>query len=176
MRNDSRPSHPTVRAWLHADGSLTARLRMLGTVEVVVLRQSSQLLWKAEQDDLQCCTGHVREVALLVNGIPAVWARSAASHRAVQGPWKALSDLGSRPLAELLFQGRHILRDPLRSHHLLRHGLIECHLRNAWFGLSPGKPAIPLPRWARSSVFRHQGQPLRVMEAFAPWIVAMQVH
>jgi chorismate-pyruvate lyase len=27
-----------------------------------------------------------------------------------------------------------------------------------------------MPRWARSSVFWRHGHPLRVMEAFSPWV------
>jgi chorismate--pyruvate lyase len=164
------PVNATLRAWLQAPGSLTARLRSRGTVQVVVLRQSTQTLWQMERDDLQSSVGHVREVALLVNGVPAVWARSATSQTAIKGPWKALVNLGSRPLAELLFQGRHITRDPLQSHHIRRHGPLECHLRSAWAGLHHEFKDNDLPRWARSSVFWHGQQPLRVMEAFAPWI------
>jgi chorismate--pyruvate lyase len=164
------PISASLRAWLKAPGSLTARLRRHGPVEVIVLRQGSQTLWAQERGDLQCLYGHVREVALLVNGVPAVWARSAASHTAIQGPWKALVNLGNRPLAELLFQGRHVPRDALKPHYIRRHGPMECQLRDAWAALHPGSGNADLPRWARSSVFWHKGQPLRVMEAFAPWI------
>jgi chorismate-pyruvate lyase len=31
-----------------------------------------------------------------------------------------------------------------------------------------------LPRWARSSVFWRHGHPLRVMEAFSPWVAALK--
>jgi len=168
--------NPTLRAWLQADGSLTARLRCLGHVEVVVLRQGSQSLWRQEQVDLNCHSGHVREVALLVNGIPSVWARSTTSHAALQGPWKALANLGNRPLAELLFQVRHIERDPLQTHYLKRHGMAERQLRDSWAELHGAMSAIQLPRWGRSSVFWRHGQPLRVFEAFAPWVGQLQRH
>lgn len=158
----SHPVQPRLHAWLQADGSLTARLRQHGVVQVVVVRQGTQALWPQEQQDLGCRSGHVREVVLLVDGMPAVWARSATPHAALQGPWKALANLGNRPLAELLFQGRRVQRSPLQSIPLVRHGLMDSRLHKAWTG--------PLPRWARSSVFWHQGQPLRVMEAFAPWL------
>lgn len=174
-RVHSNPFNPTLRAWLHAEGSLTARLRGHGTVEVMVLRQGAQRLWPAEQDDLNCPNGYVREVALLLDGIPVVWARSAVSHHALRGPWKALTNLGNRPLAELLFRDKSIERNRLKPHHFPRHGLMECRLRNSWTGLHAAMPAGLLPRWARSSVFWHQGQPLRVLEAFAPWIVRLKV-
>lgn len=167
------PPHPTLRAWLRAPGSLTARLRAHGVVEVHVLHQGSQSLWPQEQRDLHCLSGHVREVVLLLDGMPVVWARSATSHRALKGPWKALTGLGNRPLAELLFLGRHVCREPLQAHHLLRHGLAEQRLREGWTRLHPDPLCAATPRWARSSVFWRDGQPLRVMEAFAPWITLL---
>ena len=169
------PTHPTLRAWLQAPGSLTARLRAHGVVEVRVQRQGSQALWPQEQRELGCRSGHVREVVLLLNGIPVVWARSATSHRALKGPWKALTGLGNRPLAELLFQGRHVSRQPLLTHHFAQHGPVEQRWRHTWgrLSLSLGQTNTASPRWGRSSVFCRHGQPLRVMEAFAPWIARL---
>lgn len=167
-RQDPHPANPSLLAWLTAPGSLTARLRAHGRVDVRVQRQGSQRLWPEERRDLGCRSGHVREVLLLLDGEPVVWARSATSHRALHGPWKALTGLGTRPLAELLFQHRHVCREPLRIQPLARHGCAAARLRQA---------ALPAdPRWARSSVFWQQGQPLRVMESFAPWITRLDAH
>ncbi|RZI81997.1 MAG: chorismate lyase [Rubrivivax sp.] len=166
-----REAHPTrasLQAWLTAPGSLTARLRAHGVVEVQVRRQGSQRLWPQERRDLACRGGHVREVVLLLDGVPVVWARSATSHRALQGAWKALTGLGTRPLAELLFQGRHVCREPLRIHRLPRHGAADRRLRTNWHQAHP--------RWARSSVFWHRGQALRVMESFAPWVAGLDAN
>jgi chorismate--pyruvate lyase len=171
-RHDPHPADPSLRAWLTAPGSLTARLRAHGKVEVQVQRQCSQRLWPLERRDLGCRSGHVREVVLLLDGVPVVWARSATSHRALQGAWKALSGLGTRPLAELLFQRRHVCREPLRIQRLPRHGLAEGRLLRA---LPAAKPQAR-PMWARSSVFWHRGQALRVMESFAPWVTSLDAH
>ncbi len=168
LRRDPHPPSASLHAWLTAPGSLTARLRAHGVVEVRVQRQGSQRLWPEERRDLACRSGHVREVVLLLDGVPVVWARSATSNRALHGPWKALTGLGARPLAELLFQRSHVCREPLRIQQLARHGRAEARLRAAW----PG----PLPRWARSSVFWQHGQPLRVMESFAPWVEELDAH
>lgn len=167
-RREPHPSSASLHAWLTATGSLTARLRAHGVVEVRVQRQGSQRLWPQERRDLACRSGHVREVLLLLDGVPVVWARSATSHRALQGTWKALTGLGTRPLAELLFQRSHVCREPLRIQQLARHGRAESRLRAA----RPGRH----PRWARSSVFWQHGQALRVMEAFAPWIAQLDAH
>ncbi|MGH6648996.1 chorismate--pyruvate lyase family protein [Aquabacterium sp.] len=168
LRREPHPASPSLHAWLMATGSLTARLRAHGRVEVQVQRQGSQRLWPEERRDLRCRSGHVREVILLLNGVPVVWARSATSHRALQGTWKALTGLGTRPLAELLFQRSHVGREPLRIQQLTRHGRAESRLRAAWPGTHP--------RWARSSVFWQHGQALRVMESFAPWIARLDAH
>lgn len=167
-RRDPHPADPALHAWLTAPGSLTARLRAHGQVEVQVQRQGSQRLWPLERRDLACRSGHVREVVLVLDGVPVVWARSATSHRALQGAWKALTGLGTRPLAELLFQRRHVCREPLRIQRLDRHGLAEHRLRAI--------PALARPLWARSSVFWHRGQALRVMESFAPWVASLDAH
>jgi chorismate--pyruvate lyase len=164
-----RPTHPNLHAWLGAPGSLTARLRKMGTVQVLVVRQGTYPLLPEEQRDLHCRGGHVREVLLLVDGVPAIWARSALPHAGLRGPWKALARLGRRPLAELLFAKQHICRTPLRCIPIASHGPLHNHLRTAWSEARGGMPDASVPRWGRSSVFWRHGQPLRVMEVFAPW-------
>jgi chorismate--pyruvate lyase len=166
------PSDPRLRAWLLAEGSLTARLRRFGPVQVLVQRQSAMALWPLEQADLQQQCAYVREVVLLLNGKPAVWARSATSLAAIQGPWRAMQGLGTRPLAELLFANRSVQRAPLQAHHLPRSGLMQSHMRRQWLQLEQTGPA-DLPHWARSSVFWHKGHALRVMEAFSPWVCTL---
>ncbi len=113
--------------------------------------------------------GHVREVILMLNGQPAVWARSVTSAQGLKGPWGALKGLGTRPLAELLFEHRGVRRDPLWSQRLTRHGREHTHLLRSW-KLASSEPG---PAWVRRSVFWHKGQPLQVMESFAPWVLAL---
>ena len=166
------PGTPRTRAWLQVGGSLTAQLRRHGTVRIVVLGEGHQTLWPQERRDLNLAVAYVREVLILVNSRPAVWARSATSVHAVQGPWRALASLGSRPLAELLFHDRSISRSTLRAEPVRRCGPDSGHirrvLRRAPDGLAPFRPA-----WARSSVFSRAGQSLRVYEAFAPWVLGL---
>jgi chorismate--pyruvate lyase len=168
-----KPSDSRLQHWLQAPGSLTARLRQFGPVEVRVQRQAATRLWQPEQDDLQQRCGYVREVVLLLNGRPVVWARSATPLAASKGPWRALQGLGTRPLAELLFAARPVQRAPLRTLHLPRGGAMQSHVRRQWLQLPQQTEQEGVPRWARSSVFWHQGHPLRVMEAFSPWVCAL---
>jgi len=159
-----------LRHWLEAPGSLTARLRTLGSVRVQVCRQGSGRLGQAERRALGLTAGHIREVLLLVDDQPAVWARSVTSHRALRGPWRALKGLGSRPLAELLFSAHRVSRGPLHDHPWPARGDDARRARRHW-GLSDRSGRRPHPPvCARASVFRHHGAALRVMEAFAPWL------
>ena len=164
------PPDPTLRHWLQAEGSLTARLRRFGAVQVLLQQHGAMPLWPLECADLQQRSGYVREVVLLLDGRPAVWARSATSLSAIKGPWRAMQGLGTRPLAELLFAQRHVERTPLQAQQLALGGGLERHVRRQWLGLAQYTPQTGIPRWARSSVFLHQGHGLRVMEVFSPWV------
>jgi chorismate lyase len=152
------------RTWLSAGGSLTARLRHLGKVQVHVQTQGARALWPSEQEALGCRSGHVREVILSVDGQPMVWARSATSRGGLKGPWKALQGLGNRALAELLFSHTQVRRGPLQVHAWGKHDPAHARAARQWQRFS----RQPTPWHARASVFWHKGQPLRVMEAFNP--------
>ncbi len=166
-------SDPGLQFWLQAEGSLTARLRQFGPVQVQVQRQGHMALWVPEQQDVRQRGGYVREVVLLLNGRPAVWARSVTSMAASRGPWRALQGLGTRPLAELLFAARPVARAPLRLQQLQPSGAMQSHIRRQWLQLAQRSPQEGVPQWARSSVFWHRGHALRVMEAFSPWVGAL---
>lgn len=162
----------SLRRWLQAPGSLTARLRAHGTVTLKVIRQGRLPLWPQERQALGTPKGHVREVVILINDRPAVWARSVAPLQAVKGPWQAMKGLGTRPLAELLFAHRHVQRDPLVGERWSRHSPERQHLVREWQRLDVGESG-PAPAWCRRSVFWRAKQPLQVMESFAPWVTAL---
>ncbi|MCH8178313.1 MAG: chorismate lyase [Proteobacteria bacterium] len=175
------PPSPALRRWLAAPGSLTARLRLHGTVSVQVLAQGRMRLLPQERQALGGQAAHVREVLLRIDGRAAIWARSVTPLSAVKGPWAAIQGLGKRPLAELLFSHRQVLRGPLMASHLAPASPLQRRMAQAWRrhagapsdaqGPAPGCDA--LPRWARHSVFWHRGQPLQVLEAFAPWLAPL---
>lgn len=171
------PTAPSLRRWLGAPGSLTARLRLHGTVTVQVLAQGRMTLLPQERQALGCQAAHVREVLLRIDGRAAVWARSVTPLSAVKGPWAAIQGLGKRPLAELLFTHRRVLRDPLHASHLVPHSPLQQRMAQAWLAHAhdpqSGRPADALPRWARHSLFWHRGEPLQVLEAFAPWVTPL---
>lgn len=180
------PASPSLRQWLAATGSLTARLRLTGAVRVEVIDQGRRQLWPQEMRALRCTVGHVREVVLRVDGRPAVWARSSVPAHAIKGPWKAIRGLGTRPLAELLFSHRTVRRGPLHSMRFRAHSRAQSHMSRQWSGLGDAaqlmedgiKPLTPTstPNWARHSLFFHHKHPLQVIEAFAPWVTKHRCH
>lgn len=117
---------------------------------------------------MRCTQGHVREVILRVDGRAAVWARSATPLGAVKGPWRAIKGLGTRPLAELLFEHNRVRRDPLQVQIFMRQAPEHGHLARQWAQATMARDTAPT--WARRSVFWHQGHPLQVMESFATWV------
>lgn len=164
------------RAWLGAGGSLTAWLAGTGrTFSVQVLRQGCSSLCPAEWRALQVPAGrmgYVREVLLRLDGQAVVYARSVTTHAASMGPWRALRGLGTRPLAEVLFNRMSVARAPLAFARLQPASPLQRKVAKVWrqaAGASIKPGALP----ARRSVFKRAGAPLLVMEVFAaphqPW-------
>jgi len=172
------PRHSVLQQWLGASGSLSRRLAALGSrFEVQTLRQGASHVQRAEAADLgphRYARCWVREVLLRVDGVPLVWARSVAPRRALNGPWRALLGLGSRPLAELLFSDPRVCRTALQRQRLAPHGPLASRLARQWRRANGDATTPPGITWARSSVFRKHGAPLRVMEAFAPTLATLR--
>lgn len=165
----------SLRAWLRAPGSLSARLAQHGKFEVQLLRQATAKLRAPERRQLgqprRGCT-LVREVVLRVDGVPLVWARSSLHKSALAGPWKALKGLGRRPLAELLYQDRRVQRSTLQPRKLSRPGATRQHMRRQW-QQATGEAAPAQMLWSRHSVFKRQGALLRIMELFHPAVASL---
>jgi len=103
---------PLIHDWLTHAASLTARIRARSKhFAVRVVHQGPAQLHPAERRLLGGATvAHVREVLLLADGVPVVWARTVLPARALRGPWHFLGGLGARPLGERLFTDPAIAR------------------------------------------------------------------
>lgn len=172
MKPHSGPERASVlRQWLHAPGSLSRRLAALGhRFEVQTLRQGPARLHRNEIVELGALgRGRVwvREVILRVDGQALIWARSVSPRVALAGPWKALLGLGSRPLADLLFNEPRVTRSPLKMERLHLGGPMRRRMERQW-AKANRSPALRGMTRARSSVFQKHGAPLRVMEVFSP--------
>lgn len=148
-----------VHDWLFNEDSLTRRLTELsaGGFSVTPLREG----WLTLRDD-ECAAldvppgspGWVREVYLLGNGQPWVFARSVAAKQALQGSGLDLQQLGSRSLGELLFSDQAFTRGRLQA----------CRYPGAWLPAEVVQENL----WARRSCFRRGALAVLVAEVFLP--------
>jgi chorismate--pyruvate lyase len=134
-----------------------------------MLSEGVARLWPVERRDMGRAGGRhwVREVVLRVEGMPVVFARSITPFRATCGAWRAVRQLGTRPLAQLLFDDPSVARSALRGELHRRGGMCRRRANNAWRSIGCGAWRSAIVR-GRSSVFVRGGMPLRVFEAFAP--------
>ncbi len=159
-----------LRAWLTDDGSLTRRLKArCASFRVAPLATGFARANADEYAQLGMPPGtraYVREVMLLCDGLPAVFAHSVLPPAGLRGGWNGITRLGSRSLGEALFSDPRIERRPLayrrvRGNHPLYRAALRHHATNAG------------SLWARRSVFCLNGHPLLVTEVFLPGIDAL---
>lgn len=157
---------PEVRAWLFAEGSLTAhvRARCQGGFHLRILRQRVAPPWRDEARLLGLAPearALVREIELCCDTRPLVVARTIIPLASLRGRQQRLAGLGRRPLGALLFADRSARRGPYQ--------IARLTLRQA--GIAQ-PPPVAAPVWGRRAVFRLGGAPLLVSEFFLPILYA----
>jgi len=169
------PSSRRMAAWLRIEGSLSARIASVsGRLQVRVLRQGPVRLHPAEAARLRCpasAHAHGREVVLVADGVPVVYARSVLQAVHARGTWKAIRGLGNRALADLLFGIPPAHRSQFEFARFAPGSGISATVHRRWrdaTGTEWGRREV----WARCSVFTRRGAPLLVTECFAPTIAA----
>ena len=170
------PSSRRMGAWLQIDGSLSARIAAAGgPLSVRVLRQGTVRLQPAEARRLRCPAGaraHGREVVLLADGVPVVFARSVLQAVHARGTWKAIRGLGNRALADLLFGLPAAQRSSFEFARFAPGSGLAASVHRRWRDATAtdwGRREV----WARCSVFTRRGARLLVTECFAPAIAAL---
>lgn len=172
-------SHPALpgalRAWLTDQDSLTARIKArCRRFQVKVLHEGIALPYQSERRLLGLRGGEVawvREVLLLADGVPVVFAHSAAARNDLCGPWRLAAGGGTRPLGHALFADPAIARGPLHVAHIAGRVAAGDKLHaGAQRALAQELPAM----WARRSCFYHQRRPLLVTEMFLPGILRLR--
>ena len=169
------PFHPApwraprgMRGWLGDEGSLTARIRArCGEFSLCLLAQGKGRALPDERAALGVLRGGElwqREVLLIADGVPVVFARSLVATPTIPAAWQVLRHLGGRPLAAVLFDDPRVSRSPLMAARLDARDPRWQHAAAA--GLEGASP----PLWARRSVFRRAGVPLLITEVFLPTI------
>lgn len=152
------PAH--IADWLFDPASLTARIirHCPGQFSVRVLRQSYSHPRLSESRILQTNnreTALVREVHLLCDGHPVVYARTVIPISTLSGAEKRLAHLGEKPLGAVLFADRSMQRGEVQIARL-----------------KPGQVKLNSSTdediWGRRSVFSLSDKPLLVSEYFLP--------
>ena len=157
-----------MRGWLTDDSSLTARIRArCGRFSLQVVGQGKAGVLPDELAALGVQRHGAlwqREVLLLADGEPVVFARSLVAATTIPAAWHLLHGLGGRPLAAVLFDDPRVRRSALEAARL---DTRDFRWHRAVQAL--GQPALPA-LWARRSAFRRHGVPLLVTEIFLPAI------
>ncbi|WP_281646477.1 chorismate lyase [Parendozoicomonas sp. Alg238-R29] len=139
--------------WLLDTGSLTARLKknFPGTFEVQVLFHEWDRPTPDERSFLSISQreqASIREVTLLCNGVPKVFARSILPASSLEGKNRQLLFLKDRPLGAFLFSQPDLKRGPIE--------------------LTRTTDSANRDIWGRRSLFTLNHKPLAVCEYFLP--------
>lgn len=171
-----RPALPLasgrLHGWLTDTGSLTTRIvARCGKFRVQVLSQALQVPHRDEAAVLGLRAGErawVREVLLLADGVPCVYARSIVSRSDLRSAWPMFAGVGSRSLGAVLFADPRVRRGALVARRI--------DARDARYHRvqSVHASVLPVALWARRSAFMRHGAPLIVCEIFLPGIQALQ--
>lgn len=160
----------SLRHWLSDRGSLTERLKARCTSFRVVPLATGMARANADEYALLGMVpgtrAYVREVMLLCDEVPVVFAHSVLPPAGLRGGWDGITRLGSRSLGEALFSDHRIERQPL-AYRSVRRG-------HPLYRSAAGQQAATVSSlWARRSVFCLNGHPLLVTEVFLPAIDAL---
>ena len=153
----------TVRPWLLDEGSLTARLikASAGQFRVLVLNQHSAIPLAHERKALGLPPRQralVREVLLICNDQPWVFARSIFPRHTLSGELAYLRKLKNQSLGALLFKDPNLTRQPFEiAQAQARHFGVPSHIAQQSEQL-----------WGRRSVFALHHKPILVQEIFLP--------
>lgn len=157
-------------AWLVSNGSLTARLQArcgdfavqpLSVKYAKPIHDESALLRLPVHK-----TALIREVLLLSNRHPVVFAHSVLPRASLRGPWHQLGKLGNQALGATLFANLKVKRTPLSYKKLPRtHVLYQ--------RASAHLTAKPAYLWARRSIFSLNCANIIVTEIFLPRLLAL---
>ena len=158
-----------MRHWLFRPGALTAGLRQVGHVRLRVLAEYADGAPADEARAMRIAPGSpvwVREVLMSIDGVDSVPARSLTPLTASHGAWQGMRRLSTRPLADMLYHDRTVIRSPFACRRL---AAPVPFYATALRALGVARHDIGAAGvWARRSVFWRMGQPLLVAECFLP--------
>ncbi len=156
-----------VADWLRDEGSLTRRVIQAcgaGQFRVHLLHQAWGSPLYSESKVLRLRRGEVtliREVELLCDGHPWVFARTLIPATSLRGSARRLTQLGEKPLGAVLFADSSVQRGITQIARLQpRHPLFASATANL--------ERQPQTLWGRRTLFYISGRPILVNEIFLP--------
>ena len=159
-----------LRDWLLDTGSLTRRVQCVCPGRFRV-RVESQGWGRPRLDECRALgvrvgrVALIREVHLLCDDRPWVFARTVIPLSTLRGARRRLAHLGDRPLGAVLFADPHMQRGPVEVTRI-------AHGSALFMAATQGVKRRPQAIWGRRSVFRLSGKPLLVSEFFLPALFA----
>lgn len=167
------PAYDPLYAWLTDPHSLTARIAArCRRLTVSVLYQGRALPHPDEARLLRLRSGQqalLREVLLVADGVPVVYARSLLAPRSLRHGWQMFVGIGNRPLGAALFADPCIARGRLAAKRL------DARDRRYHRAAATGQQAVPAALWARRSRFMHGSHGLLVCEVFLPAVLELEL-
>ena len=155
----------TLQSWLIDTGSLTARLQSRYSHFAVQPLAVSYAKPIQDESALLCLptqkTALIREVLLMGNNQPVVFAHSVLPRNSLRGAWNSLGRLGNKPLGATLFANPKVKRTPITYKKLLPHHRLYQHA-TAHLSLKPTH------LWARRSIFSLNCARILITEIFLP--------
>ena len=160
------------RKWLIDNSSLTARLKVSYadfTVQPLLLKNAKSFPDESALLGLKACQhALIREVLLIGNNQPVVFAHSVLPRTSLRGAWKKLGRLGNKPLGATLFANPKVKRTPLEYKKLPRHHPISMRF-------AEHMQASPKALWARRSIFSLNYAKILVTEVFLEELLKAQL-
>ena len=154
-----------LQPWLIDNGSLTTRLQQRYinfSVKPVAVKYAKPIQDEAALLHLPAHkVALIREVLLMGNNQPVVFAHSVLPRTSLRGAWNGLGRLGNKPLGATLFANPKVKRTPLSykklspHHRLFQHATAHLTIK-------------PTHLWARRSVFSLNCARILVTEIFLP--------
>jgi chorismate lyase len=154
--------------WLIDTGSLTARLQrryLHFAVKPLAVKYAKPIQDEAALLHLPAYKAAlIREVLLIGNNQPIVFAHSVLPRASLRGAWNGLGRLGNKPLGATLFANPKVKRTPLSykklspHHALYKHATLHLAIK-------------PAHLWARRSIFSLNCARILVTEVFLPQLL-----
>lgn len=168
--------HDNLKRWLLDPNSLTARLKShCHQFRVELLGQRVEV---CQENEAVALISHgekvlVREVLLYCDDKPQVFARSLLPLSSLTGTERALANLGTQSLGQVLFNNPSLERQAIEVAEFDATSTVVKMAKE--LTLFDESNASKNSLWGRRSIFVLEGKPLMVAEVFLPGAIAYQI-